>query len=81
MIHTGKTTRDAVEIIFEVKKPSNKRGVMTAARPNVKALQELILYYLRERVDHSNNEIKYLVVTNIYEWFVIDEVWCEKIFF
>jgi hypothetical protein len=52
---------------------------MTDAKPNAKALQELILYYLRERVDHNNNNgIKYLVVTNIYEWFVIDEVWFEN---
>ena len=39
--------------------------------------RSLILYYLRERVDHNNTNIKYLVVTNIYEWFVIDEVWFE----
>ena len=78
VIHTGKTTKDAVGVILEVKKPSNKAEMMTAARPNTKALQELVLYYLRERVDHYNTDIKYLVVTNIYEWFVIDEVWFEK---
>jgi len=78
VIHTGKTTKDAVGVILEVKKPSNKAEMMTAAKPNTKALQELILYYLRERVDHNNTDIKYLVVTNIYEWFVIDEVWFEK---
>ena len=78
VIHTGKTTKDAVGVILEVKKPSNKAEMMTVARPNTKALQELILYYLRERVDHNNTDIKYLVVTNIYEWFVIDEVWFEK---
>ncbi|MBK8610347.1 MAG: Eco57I restriction-modification methylase domain-containing protein [Chitinophagaceae bacterium] len=78
VIHTGKTTKEAVGVILEVKKPSNKAEMMTAARPNTKALQELVLYYLRERVDHNNTDIKYLVVTNIYEWFVIDEVWFEK---
>jgi len=78
VIHTGKTTKEAVGVILEVKKPSNKAEMMTAGKPNIKALQELILYYLRERVDHNNTDIKYLVVTNIYEWFVIDEVWFEK---
>jgi len=78
VIHTGKTTKDAVGVILEVKKPSNKAEMMTAAKPNTKALQELVLYYLRERVDHNNTDIKFLVVTNIYEWFVIDEVWFEK---
>jgi len=78
VIHTGKTTREAVGVILEVKKPSNKSEMMTEAKPNAKALQELILYYLRERFDHSNTDIKYLVVTNIYEWYIIDEVWFEK---
>ena len=78
VIHTGKTTKDAVGVILEVKKPSNKAEMMTATKPNTKALQELILYYLRERPDHNNTDIKYLIVTNIYEWFVIDEVWFEK---
>ena len=78
VIHTGKTTKELVGVILEVKKPSNKSEMMTESKPNAKALQELILYYLRERVDHNNTDIKYLVVTNIYEWFVIDEVWFEK---
>ena len=78
VIHNGKTTKDAVGVILEVKKPSNKAEMMTAAKPNSKALQELILYYLRERFDHNNTDIKYLVVTNIYEWYIIDEVWFEK---
>jgi type II restriction/modification system DNA methylase subunit YeeA len=78
VIHTGKTTKEPVGVILEVKKPSNKSEMMTGAKPNSKALQELILYYLRERFDHSNTDIKYLVVTNIYEWYIIDEVWFEK---
>jgi len=78
VIHTGKTTKEPVGVILEVKKPSNKSEMMTEAKPNAKALHELILYYLRERVEHNNIDIKYLVVTNIYEWFIIDEVWFEK---
>ena len=78
VIHTGKTTKEPVGVILEVKKPSNKSEMMTEAKPNSKALQELILYYLRERFDHKNTDIKYLVVTNIYQWCIIDEVWFEK---
>jgi len=78
VIHTGKTSKEPVGVILEVKKPSNKAEMITDAKPNAKALQELILYYLRERIDHSNTDIKYLVVTNIYEWLIIDEVWFEK---
>ena len=78
VIHTGKTTKEPVGVILEVKKPSNKSEMITEAKPNAKALHELILYYLRERTEHNNIDIKYLVITNIYEWFIFDEVWFEK---
>ena len=78
VIHTGNTTKEPVGIIIEAKKPSNKSEMISTAKPNSKALQEIILYYLRERVDHNNTEIKYLVITNIYEWYIIDEVWFER---
>jgi adenine-specific DNA-methyltransferase len=78
VIHTGKTTKEPVGVILEVKKPSNKSEMITDAKANVKALQELILYFLRERLEHANTDIKYLVITNIYEWYIMDEVWFEK---
>ena len=78
VIHTGKTTKEPVGVILEVKKPSNKAEMMSVTRQNSKALQELVLYYLRERVDKNAIDIKYLVITNIYEWYIIDEVWFEK---
>src|SRR5690606_34981276 len=34
--------------------------------------QELVLYYLRERITHKNLEVKHLVITNITEWFIFD---------
>jgi very-short-patch-repair endonuclease len=47
---------------------------------NVKSFQELVLYFLRERITHGNLEVKHLVVTNIYEWFVFDAAVFEKAF-
>ncbi|AFL83150.1 Eco57I restriction endonuclease [Belliella baltica DSM 15883] len=47
---------------------------------NVKSFQELILYFLRERITQNNLEVKHLVVTNIYEWFVFDASVFEKAF-
>jgi len=47
---------------------------------NAKAFHELILYYLRERITNHNLEIKHLVVTNIYEWYVFDAALFEKTF-
>lgn len=76
-IYNGRTSKDSVGVIFEVKHPNNKSEMINTSRFNVKAFHELILYYLRERVDQNNLDIKYLVVTNIYEWFIFDENWFE----
>jgi len=78
VIHTGKTSKDAVGVILEVKRPSNKGEMISASKPNTKALHEMMLYYLRETVDNANTDIKYLIVTNIYEWFIFDEAWFLK---
>ena len=51
VIHTGKTSKDPVGVVLEVKRPSNKAEMISAPKPNTKALHEMILYYLRETVD------------------------------
>jgi len=78
VIHTGKTSKDSVGIILEVKKPTNKAEMISESKPNAKAMHELVLYYLRERLENNNIDIKHLIATNIYEWFIIDETWFEK---
>ncbi|MEQ8714821.1 MAG: TaqI-like C-terminal specificity domain-containing protein, partial [Cyclobacteriaceae bacterium] len=45
-----------------------------------KAFQELVLYYLRERITTNNLNIKYLIATNINEWFIFDAQLFEKEF-
>ena len=40
---------------------------------NTKAIQELVLYYLRERITDGNKNIKHLIATDGYTWFVFDE--------
>jgi type II restriction/modification system DNA methylase subunit YeeA len=42
---------------------------------------ELLLYYLRERVDEKNTDLKYLAVTNIYEHFLFDAQEFERLFY
>jgi len=80
VIHTGNTAASSVGVIIEAKKPTNKSEMISRDRINVKAFQELVLYYLRERILHKNLEVKYLVVTNINEWFIFDAVLFERIF-
>ncbi len=67
-------------VIFEAKKP-NSPDMVSAKNLNAKAMHELILYYLRERIEEINTDIKYLVATNMYEWFVFDASVFDKLFY
>ncbi len=72
VIHNDKTANSSVGVIIEVKRPSNKAEMVSRDNLNKKALQELVLYYLRERIINKNLHIKHLIVTNINEWFIFD---------
>ena len=74
VIHNGNNASSSVGVIIEAKKITNKAEMITTEKLNKKAFQELVLYYLRERITHKNLEIKHLVVTNINEWFIFDAV-------
>ena len=80
VIHNGKDAKSKVGVILEAKKPTNKSEMLKANNLNTKALQELVLYFLRERLTEKNLEIKYLIATNIYEWFIFDANSFEKAF-
>ncbi|MDF0720134.1 Eco57I restriction-modification methylase domain-containing protein [Kaistella sp. PBT33-4] len=68
-VYLGKDASSDVGIIIEAKKPSNKSEFPRVNKLNTKAFQEILLYYLRERVDYKNNNIKHLIITNGFEWF------------
>lgn len=80
VIHNGKDAKTPVGVIIEAKRPSNKTEMISKDNLNGKAFQELVLYYLRERITHKNTELKHLVVTNIYEWYIFDAHLFNKIF-
>lgn len=80
VIHNGPDAKSSVGVIIEAKKPTNKAEMLTLNKINVKAFQELVLYFLRERIGHKNLEIKYLIATNINEWFIFDANFFEKFF-
>lgn len=80
VIHNGNKAKSAVGVIIEAKKPTNKGEMLTNDKINVKAFQELLLYYLRERITHKNLEVKYLIATNINEWFIFDAQLFENLF-
>ncbi len=80
VIHNGQNANSTVGVILEAKKPTNKSEMITTKKLNAKAFQELVLYYLRERITHNNLEVKHLVVTNIYEWFIFDATLFDRFF-
>jgi len=69
-IYTRNDVTSDVGVIIEVKRPSNKPEFLSEDNINKKALQELLLYYLRERIDCDNNNIKQIIATNGYEWYL-----------
>ncbi len=80
VIHVGKDAKSNVGVIIEAKSPSNKAEMISQKSLNSKALQELVLYFLRERILHKNLEIKHLVATNLNEWFLFDAQLFDKLF-
>ncbi len=80
VIHNGNTAKSSVGVIVEAKKPINKTEMITTKKLNAKAFQELVLYYLRERISHKNLEVKHLVATNINEWFIFDATLFDRLF-
>lgn len=81
VIHNGKDNKTSVGVIIEAKRPSNKSDWFTADKPNGKAIHELVLYYLRERIECDNIDIKYVIATNINEWYIFEASYFEKLFY
>ncbi|MBF0647901.1 hypothetical protein IR083_03590 [Dysgonomonas sp. GY75] len=81
VIHNGKGTKSPVGVLIEVKKPTNKAEMISNDNLNAKSFQELVLYYFRERSKSKNFELRYLIITNINEWFVFDAQDFEKYFY
>ena len=80
VIHNGPNANSTVGVIIEAKKPTNKTEMVTTQNLNVKAFQELVLYYLRERITDKNLEVKHLIVTNVNEWFIFDATTFDRLF-
>ena len=80
VIHNDKTANSSVGVIIEVKRPSNKSEMISCDNLNKKALQELVLYYCRERITYKNLHIKHLIITNINEWFIFNARVFEQCF-
>ncbi|MCY7357523.1 MAG: class I SAM-dependent DNA methyltransferase, partial [Rudanella sp.] len=72
VIHTGPTSTALPGVLIEAKKVFAGE-MMTTLKNNVKSLHELILYYFEERERHQNIALSHLIITDVYNWFFIDE--------
>ncbi|WP_366146304.1 hypothetical protein [Crocosphaera sp.] len=81
VIHTDKSDTSTVGVIIECKKTNNINEMPNLEQLNVKALQQLVLYFFRERITGNNIHVKHLIITNVYEWFIFDAQEFEKLFY
>lgn len=79
-IYSGNHNKTPINVIFEIKKPQSTE-FLTTENLNYKALHEATLYYIRERYEEKNDEIKHVIITNIYEWYIFDAHDFEKHFY
>jgi len=81
VICADQSSDSKVQVLFEVKSPLNTLEFISEDKLNSKALQEIVLYYLWERIKEENNEIKHLVITNLEEWFIFNAQEFHRIFY
>lgn len=68
-----------VNVIIEVKSTTNKREMPEADNLSATGFYETIFYYMTER-DKRNNDITFIIITNLKEWFLIDAHEYERLF-
>ncbi len=71
-IFNGNDTTAKPAVIIEMKSPTNAAEMFSEQRPNTKALQELVYYFLLEYVHLGNREIKSLFISNFDEYYFFD---------
>lgn len=66
-------------VLIEAKGPG-RPDMAKRTELNCKALHELILYYIREEENSHNTNVKHLIITNCFEWFVFDKTCFYRLF-
>ena len=80
-IHLSPQPDSPIGVLIEVKSTTNSAEMVTTQNLNKKALQELLYYYLNERVTKNNLDLKHLITTNTREFFIFDAHEFERKFF
>lgn len=77
-IHLGPKATSPLAVIIEAKRPQNRSEFPTPDNLNCKALHELLRYFLQERLENKNLSVRHLVMTNGWQWYIIDAVELES---
>ncbi|ENU8443650.1 Eco57I restriction-modification methylase domain-containing protein [Campylobacter coli] len=84
-IHKGNSGMDLalkkdkqIQVIVEAKLPHSKE-FFSQSKPNCKALNECILYYLRER-KALNSSLKHIIITDFYRFYIFKADLFEELF-
>lgn len=80
-IHTGGKGKDPVGVLIEAKRPGNSNEMITKEQINRKAMHEAVLYYLEQRIEQDNSDLKHVIITNMDEWFIFDAQEFERYFY
>jgi len=80
-IYNGSKPKDPVGVLMEVKRPGNKSEMITKENLNRKAMHEAVLYYLEQRIEQENSDLKHVIVTDMHNWFIFDAQEFERCFY
>jgi|GEM_PF-1043887 len=80
VVRLGPTEASPVGLLIEAKKPANPGEMVSTTDLNRKAMHELLLYYLQDRHAGVVDNLRRLVITNGYEWFVFDALDFDRLF-
>lgn len=72
VVLNGATQDSPAGVLIENKSTTNTYEMPKKENMNTKGFQELVSYYLKERVLHKNIYIKKCVITNGFSWFSMD---------
>ena len=80
VIRNGASDKNDIGVLLEVKRFANKNEMVSITELNAKASRELLYYFLNERLGEKNLNIRHLIITNGYEWFIFDAKVFERLF-
>jgi len=80
-IHTGGKSKDSIGVLIEAKRPGNSSEMISKDQLNRKAMHEAVLYYIDQRIEQENSDLKHIIITNMEEWFIFDAQEFERCFY